>query len=219
MVEPASHAEDLAARWASLIVAAGLGEAGALGDRLIAAYSEPHRRYHGLAHIRFLLDEIDRRRSSLENAGVVAFSAWFHDAIYDPSAKDNEERSADWARRDMAVAGLPAGQCDAIAGLILKTKSHHAGDAMPDEALFLEMDFAILGAARDVYAQYTSGVREEYAAVPDEAFRAGRAAFLKSVLAQTRVYRTSLYEDEYGARARDNIAWEIKRLDAGAPLV
>lgn len=190
-----------------------------LGDRLIAAYSEPHRRYHGLAHIRFLLDEIERLQASLGNARVVAFAAWFHDAIYEPSAKDNEERSADWARRDLAVAGLPAAQCEAVAGLILKTRSHHAGDATPDEALFLDMDFAILGAARDVYARYASGVREEYIAVPDAAFRAGRAAFLKSVLARTRMFRTTLYEEACGARARDNIAWEIERLEAGAPLV
>ncbi|TPW08954.1 MAG: hypothetical protein FD124_45 [Alphaproteobacteria bacterium] len=172
-----------------------------LGDRLIAAYSEAHRRYHGLAHVRFLLNEIDRRASSLGNARLVAFAAWFHDAIYDPSAKDNEDRSAGWARRDLAVMGLPATQCDAVARLILMTKSHHAGDATPDEALFLDMDFAILGADHEVYTRYASGVREEYAAVPDAAFRAGRAAFLKSVLGQSRMFRTDLYEEECGGRA------------------
>jgi predicted metal-dependent HD superfamily phosphohydrolase len=219
VAERVGLAEDLAAQWASFIAAAGLGEAEAVGVKLLAAYNEPHRRYHGLAHIKFLLDEIARRAPHLSETPLVTFAAWFHDAIYDPMAKDNEERSAEWARSELAAIGLPAARCDAVASLILKTKSHHSGHATSDEALFLDMDFAILGAETDIYATYAANVRAEYAAVPDPAFRTGRAAFLKSVLDQPRMFRTALYEDECGARARENIAWEIARLDSGAPLV
>ena len=199
-------------RWRLLAASAGLRNADRPGEALIAAYAEPHRRYHGLAHITFLLDEIDRREALLADPALLRFAAWFHDAIYDPQARDNEERSADWARRDLATCGLGAPAVDGVATLILKTRSHHAGEATSDEALFLDMDFAILGADRATYAAYADNIRAEYGAIPEDAFRAGRAAFLKGVLAQDRMFRTRLYEEERGAVARANLAWEIARL-------
>lgn len=218
MADHARDAADLTARWSALVAAEGLSGAGAAGARLIDAYSEPHRRYHGLGHLRFLLDEIGRQSLLLRDVGIVSLAAWWHDAVYDPQAKDNEERSADWARRDLELIGLSSIRCEAVSRLILMTKSHHAGRACEDEALFLDMDFAILGATRGIYGNYAAGVRSEYASVPDAAFRAGRVAFLKSVLNQPRMFRTDTYEEACGARARSNIAWEIGRLESGAPL-
>lgn len=206
-------------RWRTLAASAGLRSADDLGAALIAAYGEPHRRYHGHAHILFLLDEIDRRAASLTNLTLVRLAAWLHDAIYDPLAKDNETRSADWARRDLVAYGLPAADAEAVAVLINKTTSHHAGEATADEALFLDMDFAILGAPRAVYDVYAANIRAEYAAVPEQAFRAGRTAFLKGVLRQDRMFRTALYEAEYADMARANLTREIARLESGAPLI
>lgn len=208
-----ADASGLIDRWRALAASSGLRDAEPLGGALVGAYAEPHRRYHGLAHVAFLLDEIDRRKALLADPLLLRFAAWFHDAIYDPLAKDNEARSADWARRDLVKHGLNAASADAVEALILKTASHHAGDATPDEALFLDMDIAILGSDRETYATYADNIRAEYAAVPDNAFRTGRAAFLKGVLAQDRMFRTQLYEDERGGAARANLAWEITRLE------
>lgn len=205
-----ADSDTLLNRWRELGEQAGLAGTAAKGDALVAAYGGPDRRYHGLAHIAFLLDEIDRRAPLIGDAIILKFAAWYHDAVYDALARDNEERSADWARRDLA--GLEG--ADAVAELILKTKSHHAGEATGDEALFLDMDFAILGAPRDIYARYAAAIREEYAAVPADRFRAGRTAFLKGVLAQSRMFRTDLYEAERGEAARDNLRWEIAALEA-----
>ena len=204
-------------RWRALAASSGLRDADPLGAALIAAYAAPHRRYHGLAHVAFLLDEIDRRQALARDPALLRFAAWFHDAIYDPLASDNEARSANWARRDLVAHGMDSGAAAAIAALIGKTKSHHAGAATPDEALFLDMDFAILGADREVYAAYADNIRAEYAAVAPDAFRAGRASFLKGVLAQDRMFRTHVYEEERAAAARANLAWEIARLESGPP--
>ena len=198
--------------WRSLTEAAGHGPCADLGRRLLDAHQEPHRRYHGEAHIVFLLDEIDRRAGLIADCTLLGFAAFFHDAVYEPLARDNEERSAEWARRELSALSEP--RADAVAALIVKTKSHHAGDAAPDEALFLDMDFAILGAPRETYETYADNIRAEYAAVPEDQFRAGRAAFLKGVLAQPRMFRTDVYEAEFGDRARANLAWEIGRLGA-----
>ncbi len=178
-----------------------------LGEQLIAAYAERQRRYHGLGHVLWLLEEEERRAALIQDRALVGFAIWFHDAVYDPKAPDNEERSAAWARE--ALSGDLAAR---VAALILKTKHHAAGEAAPDEALFLDMDIAILGAPREAYARYAAGIRAEYAHVADDAFRAGRSAFLTSQQKLPRLFRTDLYENELGAGARANIAWELAAL-------
>lgn len=212
MANSAALSAELAGRWKALCDKAGLQAASAYGDRLIAAYAAPERRYHGLGHVNFLLDEIDRRTRLLGDADVVAFAAWYHDAVYDPRAKDNELRSAMWAGEDLTALGFAPERVQAVEAMILKTIAHQAGDAEPDEALFLDMDFAILGAPSEIYATYAGHIRAEYAFVPEQQFRAGRSAFLRSVLAQPRMFRTDLYETERGAQARANLRWEIAQL-------
>ena len=202
----------LAAEFDALAAASGLPGAAVLREALLDAHSEPHRAYHGLAHVRFLLDEIGRHSALIETPALLKFAAWFHDAIYVPFAKDNEACSAAWAQSALAPLGSLA---DRTAALIRKTADHHAGEADPDEALFLDMDFAILGAPEAVYRAYAAAIRREYAAAPAEAYCAGRARFLRGVLAQPRMFRTDLYEAERGAAVRANLAWEVAELEAG----
>ncbi len=193
-------------RWLALSADLDLGEA------LIAAYDEPQRRYHGLGHVLWLLEEEERRAALIADRALVLNAIWFHDAVYDPRAPDNEERSADWALRAIPDAALAA----RVARLILKTKAHGAGQASADEALFLDMDIAILGAPAETYRRYADDIRAEYGHVPDAAFAAGRGAFLNGLAAQTRLFRTDLYEGELAVLARANIAWELARLKASA---
>lgn len=179
-----------------------------LGRTLIAAYSEPHRRYHGLGHVDWLLGEARRRAAVIVDAELMGFAIWFHDAVYDPRRGDNEELSAGWAAR-----ALPPGQrTQRVAELIRMTKNHAVGEAVGDAALFLDMDIAILGASSDVYEKYAADIRAEYGHVSDAAFAAGRSAFLEAQLNRQRIFRTDLYEREHGATARANMAWEIDRL-------
>ena len=60
-----------------------------------------HRAYHTLRHIEACLAWM--RDAPLEDDDRIAaeFAIWFHDAVYDTRASDNEERSADLA----AMAG------------------------------------------------------------------------------------------------------------------
>lgn len=182
-----------------------------LGRALIAAYEEPQRRYHSIGHVRWLLDEAERRAPLIADCQFVGFAVWFHDAIYEPGRSDNEERSAAWAE-----AALPPGvRTDRVARVIRMTKDHAKGDAGADEALFLDMDIAILGAPREVYARYANDIRAEFSHVPDPLFNAGRSAFLKSQLARERLFRTDIYEQELAGAARQNMILELAALKGG----
>ena len=64
-------------------------------NKLIATYSEKQRAYHTLQHLYECLVLLDLIRADLKDAHAVELAIWFHDAVYDPQAKDNELKSAE----------------------------------------------------------------------------------------------------------------------------
>ncbi|MBI1406781.1 MAG: phosphohydrolase [Caulobacter sp.] len=182
---------------------------------LEAAYAEPHRRYHGRAHIEACLtdlngvaglDERDRR--------LLTWAIWWHDAIYDPTRSDNEEASADMARRDLAAMGADAADIDEVSRLILLTKGHTVAEGDRRGALLVSIDLAVLGGAPEAYDAYASGVRQEYAHVPEPQFRAGRARVMRRFLDTPVLYADPGFRDRLEAAARRNIAREVAALEA-----
>ena len=82
-----------------------------LERELAAAYAEPHRAYHTAAHIAEVLRWYDwvADEAGWHEPAAVYLAAVFHDAVYDPLAKDNEARSAALARRRLlGAAPAPA---------------------------------------------------------------------------------------------------------------
>ena len=49
----------------------------------------------------------------------------------------------------------------------------------------------------------------------DPAFAAGRGAFLEKQLEHARTFRTDIYENEIGERARANMRWEREEMRHG----
>src|SRR5262249_36909343 len=72
---------------------------------LVKQYASPGRYYHTLDHIRQVIDTINQLRNIASDLTVVLLAGWFHDVIYDPRAKDNEELSADYAREVLERLG------------------------------------------------------------------------------------------------------------------
>ena len=158
-------------------------------------YSEPHRHYHTLTHIEHLLDLLPHADET------VLAAIWFHDAIYSGAA--NEERSAELARRALTELNFDEDTIANVERLILATKTHDAAHE------FLDADLAILGSDPDRYDDYVAAVRREYAHVPDDAFRAGRNAILRSFLTRPRIYATDAFHERFEAAARKNIEREL----------
>jgi predicted metal-dependent HD superfamily phosphohydrolase len=179
---------------------------GELAARLATAYSEPHRAYHTLAHIAEVLGWFDRVADDAgwQRPAEVYVAIVFHDAIYVPGAKDNEARSAAWAR----ASGL-AVDVDRVAALIELTARHGGlapADVDAEAALFLDCDMAILGAEPAAFDAYDAQIAVEYQHVPRDAYRAGRRAFLAAVAAKPRIFLSDYFHALLDAPARANLA-------------
>ncbi|MGB3646304.1 MAG: hypothetical protein WBG88_03375 [Mesorhizobium sp.] len=192
----------------------------ALKNELSALYNAPSRHYHGMDHIRALLDLARQYRVEMADPEAVEAAIWFHDVVYDSRAKDNEAQSAALARERLA-SRVDAPRLDRIATMIEATATHrlpHLADAgaMRDAALFLDMDLSVLGAEPDAFAAYERAVRKEYGWVPEAAWLAGRAAVLKGFLARKTIFHTPEFRDRFGAQARRNMEASLAALEGRA---
>lgn len=185
------------------IGARGTGEACLAALR--AAWREPQRHYHGLQHLSECLDLLRAHRDLAKRPDELVLALWFHDAIYDPRAKDNEARSADWAAQALGEAGADPAAIDCIHGLILDT-AHAAEPAPGDPSLLVDIDLAILGAAPERFAEYERQVRTEYAWVPGFFYRYKRRQLLREFAKREPLYRTPALRERLEAQARSNLA-------------
>jgi len=182
-------------------------------DSVLARHREPHRRYHTLTHVMFVLRHVAALTSAGEattDVAAVQLAALWHDAIYNAAASDNEARSAGLAQQAAAELGWSMSRQLLVERLVLATAGHHPSDA--DEAMLVDADLAILGASAQEYAAYVAGVRSEYEHVDDEAWRAGRSAMLSGFLGQPQLFTTVTMRTQREARARANITAELASL-------
>jgi predicted metal-dependent HD superfamily phosphohydrolase len=184
----------------------------ALYTRLMTCWTEGHRRYHTLQHLRECLVLFDDVREQAMHPGEITLALWFHDAFYDPRRKDNEERSADWARDSVLEAGLPADVAGRVHALVMATR-HEAAPDDADAQLLVDVDLAILGAETPRFDESDAQIRVEYAHVPEDQFREGRRHVLNGFLARPRLYTTEHFHSALEERARGNLRRALARLE------
>ena len=198
-------------RWLSLC-----DEVGCLGSakdfhRLVGSWRSWGRRYHTLTHLSACLRELDQHRSLAEHPGEVEMALWYHDAIYRPWRRDNEQRSADWAERDMRRSGAGVEVAARVHALVMATL-HDAVDLTSDAALVVDVDLSILGQTPTVYDQFEREVRQEYWFVSHLRFAAARVGILRGILARPRIFHFAPFRERYESRARENLARAIEAL-------
>lgn len=186
-----------------------------------ARYAEPHRRYHGSGHVRAVVRDVailaGELRLPAEERAVLTIAAAAHDVVYAGRPGDDERRSASWARAWLARAGVGEAHVMRVGDLVLATAAHVASPDDPAAWPLLDADLAILGADPPEYDRYRLAVREEYAALDEPAWRAGRTAVMSGLLARDPLYGTRAGRRRWEARARANIARELDSLTGAAP--
>ena len=200
------------ARWQTVWQQVGaLNAAESLYDRLIACYAEPHRKYHTIQHLNECFMHLDSLRSLADHPDEVELALWFHDAIYDTTKKDNEKRSAEWARDSLLAAGVAGEKAERIYELVMCTM-HNAVPAGRDAEVLVDIDLGILGAAAARFDEYEVQVRQEYSWVPENLYRAARRKVLEEFTNREWIYSTQRFRSEYEARARENISRSLAQL-------
>ncbi len=199
--------------WLTLTERLVLPAAAELGQTLMQRYGANGRFYHNCDHLHHVLTTIEAICAPDRPAPALLLAAWYHDAVYDPRAADNEAQSAALAQRQLSAAGLAPSLVDEVARLILLTRTHAVtADLPPHEQangrILLDADLAILGADPDRYRQYAQAIRREYAFVPEEPYRQGRTAVLRRLLARQPLYYTPFMQT-YTEQARHNLTAEL----------
>lgn len=226
-------------RWRALVVV-GLGleapTAALWWGRICARYGEPHRAYHTLQHLHSMFLLHDELCDELHDPMVVALAVFFHDVIYEPTAGDNEEQSAEMFREFAAEVaaeatgggaargndkrgGLSAARAQNVCDMILLTKKHTTAAHLDtgtygalDEHYMLDFDMAVLGCDWAQYQQYGRKIRAEYRHIPWTLYQRGRPAVLQGFLDTANIFATRPLRKRLEVRARSNLQREIVEL-------
>lgn len=179
----------------------------AIEAELVARWSEPHRHYHNLDHLKACLDEVEDP--------VTRLAVWGHDAIYDPRSPANEERSALLLTHLLYRCQAPPDVIAESARLVRLTKGHAVEPGDERGMVMADADLQVLTRPWPSYLSYVDAVRREYAHVSEERWRAGRAAVLRGLLDLPAMFHLHPEREE---PARANIHRELSQLnhDAGA---
>lgn len=190
-------------------------------DILVEVYDEPHRGYHNRKHLAEMFERIDLILAADPDLAIdrdaVLLAAWFHDAVYDPVhnvGADNEERSATLAERELGTIDMPPPLIEEVVRLVRLTKTHDVATDDPNGKVLCDADLAILAADEQRYAEYTQGIRQEYAHVGDEDFRKGRAGILRDLLVMPALFNTSFAKQHWESSAHANLARELTELES-----
>jgi predicted metal-dependent HD superfamily phosphohydrolase len=154
---------------------------------------------------------LENVRSLCDHPEEVEMALWFHDAIYNTSKKDNEKRSAEWARDSVLAAGVSIEPAERIYELVMAT-THDAVPVGTDAEVLVDIDLGILGAEPGRFDDYELQVREEYSWVPERMYRAARREVLEQFAGREWIYSTAPFRSQYEPRARDNITRSLARL-------
>ncbi|WP_244135279.1 MULTISPECIES: hypothetical protein [Burkholderia] len=172
---------------------------------LARCYTEPARHYHTLVHVRRCLRQLDLARESIPEPDAVELALWFHDVIFVPGAKDNEQNSADWFQR-RAAGRIRA--CDQIGAMILATT--HSGIAAGLDTRFVcDIDLAVLGASRGQFREDGRRLRAERPDLDDRAYDLHERAILRGLLVRPRIYLTDFFYTRCERQARRNLNWRL----------
>ena len=180
-----------------------------LGLELLERWGEDHRKYHSRTHLLAVLEALDSLTHPALPARSVVLAAWFHDAVYEGIAGQDEEASARLAEDRLALAGLPAPVIDEVARLVRLTATHRPGPGDHAGALLCDADLSVLGTDSVSYARYLAAVREDYAHVSDADFAAGRAAVVHQLLSLDPLFHSDRAQTMWLEAARRNLAAEL----------
>jgi predicted metal-dependent HD superfamily phosphohydrolase len=184
-------------------------------DRVFATlyryYSQRSRHYHTPEHIQHCLQQFDLAADQMDDPEAVEMALWFHDAVYDVEAKDNEARSADLFA-DLVRDAVSEAFRRKVRDLIMIT-THRQLPKTRDERFIVDVDLSSFGLPWADFVRDSSAVRAEFGDIADEEFYARQREFMQRLLARDTFCFTDFFRARHEATARDNIRRTIEAID------
>jgi len=199
----AISAERFKALWMRCLDSIPAMDASPVYKNLMNCYAEPHRRYHSCEHLAHCLHEFDRAAAMIKNRDAVEMALWFHDAVYVPAARDNEQRSADLFV-DWSKGFLRPSLITKVCSLILITM-HKQAPRNEEDCYAVDIDLSSFGIPWDDFVRDSRNVRAEQTGVGDVDFYPGQTQFLEALIKRPRIYHTKYFHSLYEESARQNI--------------
>ena len=177
-----------------------------LWSEISISYSTESRYYHTLSHLETIYNQL----KAFQLTPAIEFSIFYHDVVYNTQERDNEEKSAVFAKKRLKELGVAHEVIKKVFELIMETKKHEASSF--HNALFLDADISILGSKLEIYKIYMQNIRKEYSIYSDEEYKEGRKEVLKRFLKKERLYLSNYFYNLYEEKARSNIKYELTSL-------
>ena len=172
-------------------------------NKLIAAYSEKQRAYHTVQHLYECLTLFESVKPYLNDFYAVALALWFHDAVYNPQAKDNELKSAELFEQ-YVTADLSDQTVIKIKQWILATQKHATTDEL-DLQFLLDIDLSILAASPARFVEYEQQIQKEYVWVEPELYAVKRKEVLQHFYQTQPLYQTEYFQQNFELQAKQNL--------------
>ena len=171
------------------------------------------RAYHNLDHLEEMIRHLADHPAP-HAPDIFGFALLYHDIVYKPTRKDNEERSAASAVRQLELGGQADHQAVRRCRELIEATRYHrpSKEADGDEALLIDLDLAVLARDPAGYDRYLAGVRREFWMIPGFVFRKARRQFLTDFLDRPYVYHTPYGRTRYEPAARENLWRELREL-------
>jgi predicted metal-dependent HD superfamily phosphohydrolase len=99
-----------------------------------------------------------------------------------------------------------------VGRLIRLTKTHQVEPADKLGAILISIDLSVLAAEPSRYDAYATAIRKEFAHVPDDAYRSGRADVLSRFAARPVIFPDAAFALTCEQKARENLARELASL-------
>ena len=174
-----------------------------LYELLFAAYSEQQRYYHTIQHIVECLNLFHQVKNQLNDPVAVELAIWFHDAVYDPQASDNEEKSAELLKQHCALL-FENSTIQKVYDWIVETKKHQPSQDQ-DLNYLLDIDLAILGSSKSRFAEYELQIQQEYSWVETGLYQEKRAEILQYFHQMSPLYQTEYFRNLLEFNAKFNL--------------
>ncbi len=189
--------------WRRCLLDSAIDESSVIHQQLIVSYSEPQRFYHTLVHIEHCLSLFDKIKTRLHIPEALELAIWYHDVVYKPGAKDNEQLSA-----DLFMATTKGIFDDSLRNTvyqhIMATVHDESEIKNTDTDYMLDIDLSSFGRPWPEFIRDSENVRLEMKSMPEDEYYQKMATFQNNLFARPKFFRSDYFYQHYESQARQN---------------